>query len=608
MIQSVTLSGSSVEGLEPTNHKSPRGSLLSSSDLDYMLQLGPVHWEGTDAVCGGSQETTAGSEMTRGPTSSDPGRQDDEAVPRLRVASTDNPGFVLLYQVKEEECKHQDEHLFSGESLRQLIKRFFLLRDFVGVTSCGPATNVGFDAFFGGLDMVPCLRASWWPSEEFFQRSRARDWPPAAVRDDIRQFGIHLVPVGAKGSSTEQHEFRVSFSRAEAVCAWHLLPPERCSLIALKTCKTALGPEGKPVKSYYMKTALFWLCQDSDVNQWTSIKQGMLMIIDYLERAIDSRYLGCFFWSEINLFRPLSPADLAAMRHTLSLLRRNMTRLLAHGLSSYIEMHLAPIILREPCQQLSERQLRVCLARGLMCVAVLTGFTEAMLSNSSIESSLIPTFLRSASVAELAVILHRYRLQNYMFLALTMAPADVLAQCRLTSLGDDMYSWDTAPLMDLLTHEDLMWLLGNPGAVHAWLQVRERLPAGLGSPGVLADILLNPPRRAEVLRHSVPYVWTASMQAVCKVTNRRFPGHQRFEVIRRRELAHWLCYCVVAFVAFWSLPCPENQWAVSVVDIRSRERARQFLDDPRTRAEHDRLRRSLPDPWRLRQFVFTDSQ
>ena len=71
------------------------------------------------------------------------------------------------------------------------------------------------------------------------------------------------------------------------------------------------------------------------------------MIIDYLDRAIDARYLGCFFWAEINLFRQSPPADLAMMRHTLSLLRRNMTRLLAHELSVYIEQGLAPIILHE---------------------------------------------------------------------------------------------------------------------------------------------------------------------------------------------------------------------------------------------------------------------
>ena len=60
--------------------------------------------------------------------------------------------------------------------------------------------------------------------------------------------------------------------------------------------------------------------------------QGMHMITDYLLNAVETRYLGCFFWSAINLFRQLSPAELAAMRRTLSLLRRNMTRLLAHAL------------------------------------------------------------------------------------------------------------------------------------------------------------------------------------------------------------------------------------------------------------------------------------
>ena len=612
VIQSVMPSGSSVDTLMPLVPAAD--GVKTGSDIDYMVQLGPVLWEKTDAVCSGSQEAAAGSEATLGPAGAGLGLQDDQTAPRLRVVPTENPGFVLLYQAKEEKCKHQDEHLFSASFLRRGMYLFYKAnnaRDF-DMSESGPATafitqcdyGVGID----GVDMVPCLRANWWPSEEFFQRSRVRDWPPAAVRDDIRQFGIHLVPVGAKGSSTELHEFRLSFSRPELVAAWHLLPQQRDSLVMLKVCKSALGLEGKPVKSYYMKTALFWLCQDREVKQWTSLRKGMNMIINYLESAIDARYLGCFFWSEINLFRQSSPADLAAMRHTLGLLRRNMTRLMAHKLSLYIELFLAPIIFRESSRRLSECQLRVCLTRELVATAVRQGLHYSMLPMHKNEKHMIQMLLRSSAAAELAGALHTLRCQqSYLFLALTVAPADVMAQCRLTALGDDMFSWDAAPLVALLTYEDLEGLVGDPGAVHVWLQEQRRLPAGLSTPRARADLLLNPSLLAEALCECAPEKLLSLLLAghmAVQYPESVIPPASYEDAVRQTQQKTDIWQTLAVFE---SLPRHGNQ-SVLFQCISFWESERQFLDDPSTRTEYDRLRRSLPDPWKLWQFVFTNSR
>ena len=144
------------------------GNVTTRSDVDCMLQLGPVLWEKTDAVCGGPQEAAAGSEATLGPTGNGLGQQDDQSVPRLRVVPTENPGFVLLYQVKGHQCTHQDEHLFSGDSIRQLNQRYCLIKRPGQLTGgSGPATSYSCDEPFDGYDMVPCLRANWWPRRSF---------------------------------------------------------------------------------------------------------------------------------------------------------------------------------------------------------------------------------------------------------------------------------------------------------------------------------------------------------------------------------------------------------------------------------------------------------
>ena len=371
----------------------------------------------------------------------------------------------------------------------------------------------------------------------------------------------------------------------------------------LKLCKDKLGPYGKPVKSYYMKTALFWLCQDTDVEQWTGTMHGMRMILDYLEKAIDARYLGCFFWSEINLFRQLSPADLAAMRHTLSLLRRNMTRLLVQDISPHINT-MAQLISHEPSEQPLERQLRVCLARYMLIMAIRDGLRFRGPHIDTDTTRIIQEDIQVGVALERTCALQLRLNQSCMFLALTVAPADIMDQCRLTSLGDDVYSWDAAPLIGLLTQKDLKVLLGDPAAVDAWLKERHGLPADLSSARARADLLLSPALLDKALRESVPRRRENDMRQMFKPSSFIMPT-VTFDEDSRNHQKLWTCKTTVD--VFQSLPRQENQ-SVLCHYINSWEAARQFLADPRTRAEYERLRRCRLDPWRLRQYVFTDSQ
>ena len=247
-IQSRSQSGSSIEGLMSPARVDDSSTVEGTiaSDTDIMLQLGPVRWTapGTHGEC---PEGTEG-ERAGGATAQGARDRSETSIPSLTAIPTENPGFVLLLQEKESGCTHQDRRYFTAESVRQLIYDYCtMLVDAGELTLTGPATSfhsVTLDRFErDGFDMVPCLRALWWPSDEFFKRQRTCDWPPASARDDIEDFGIHLVPVGAKGSETEREEWRLSFSRAEVVAARHLSPEQQLSIIMSKACKTALGPQ-----------------------------------------------------------------------------------------------------------------------------------------------------------------------------------------------------------------------------------------------------------------------------------------------------------------------------------------------------------------------------
>ena len=181
------------------------------------------------------------------------------------------------------------------------------------------------------VDEVACLLVPvWWFSDELFTRNRRYNWPPKAMLDDIRRYGLHLVPVGATGSSTEKLQWRLSFSRAEVLIASDLTDLQRCAVIAFKICKTALEEKGKVIKSYFIKTALLWLCEQTPREDWTSVTQGVLKLLDYLDHAVSAGYLPCFFWSRINLLQFVTQADREAMKKALKAVRHHYRRLLTY--------------------------------------------------------------------------------------------------------------------------------------------------------------------------------------------------------------------------------------------------------------------------------------
>ena len=469
--------------------------------------------------------------------------------------------------------------------------------------------------------MVPCLRAPRWPSDEFFKRRRTCDWPPAATRDEIEDFGMHLVPVGAKGSRTEREEWRLSFSRAEVVVAWHLTPTQLLSLILSKACKTALGPKGKEVKSYYLKTALFWLCQETPSHQWKSAMQGLMLMMDYLEKAINDRHLPCFFWTGINLLNKSTLDELDAMRQTVGLIQRHATRLVAHELSPMIEGLLSDRLLNHPADSLTEDQLRACFTGQLVADAVEMGIFSVLMSSSSCDDVLHRALLQSSAKEELASRLHRLgphlNMQSYLLQALMAAPDDVKVRCRLTSRGDGMYSWDAGPLVALLTPSDLQRLVFDPAAVSAWLERQHRLPperlptglpADLNSPRAWADLLLNPPLLARALRESVPVWWDIKL---CLMRDGLFFKVRHptqtlppFVVIKRSVFKSDAEEQMFASGPQRRLHIDPDQTPLSKV-LHLKDYTKRFFANPSTEVEYNKIRTSLPDSWRLRQYKFS---
>ena len=627
-IQGCSVSGSSIEGLMGLPRFGGIGGAVATrgSAVDVMVQLGPVRWaESTAGEC----PDIAERKDDFGAASLHVTDQEGTSTPCLTAVPTENPGFVLLLQEKEHGCRHQGRHCFTAESVRQLVYDYCTLTMDVTeeLTPTGPATSFHTKSInvveWDGYDIVPCLRVPRWPSDEFFNRRRTCDWPPASVRDDIRDFGIHLVPVGAKGSRTERLEWRLSFSRAEVVAVWHMTPEQLLSLVVSKSCKGRLGPEGKAVKSYYLKTTLLWLCQETPAEQWRSIMQGVMMMMDFLEKAISDRCLPCFFWTGINLLQKSSPDELDAMRRTVSLIRLHSGRLLADWLPPHLEARFGTKLLHHPAGRLSEDQVRTCLAAALVLSSVQVGISlvlEGELNLHMHGDYVIVLFLRSSAREEFGRYLREMgpyaQVQVGLFEALMVAPDDLAARCRLISRGDGLFSLDAAPLIELLTPSDLQMLLGDPAAVSAWLQRQRRLPPGqrpaglppdLNSPRARADLLLNPLLLARALRESVPALWQPML---CMMQKKFcvFPKSSEmyipsFAAVKRMRLVG-KSEGETASRLYRHLHMDRKTALERAACLR--EITERFLAESSTEDEYERVRTQIPDSWRLLQFAFAN--
>ena len=608
------ISGSMAEGL--SNLPRPP-KYQSTSDMDIMVELGPVHWTSLVPEKIGPVESTAGGRPPA--ATANPSSPDSDPVPRLAIVETENPGFVLVLQERREDCPHQERRPFRAEAVTQLFRDYQTVAMGENVTHCytkGPACSFKKPTTetceISDFDEVACLHVPvWWFSDEFFARHRRYNWPPKLLRRDIRQNGLHLVPVGAPGSDTEKIEWRLSFSRAELVLISQLTDMQRCSAIAFKICRAALGGEGNVIKSYFVKTALLWQCEETPTEEWTSVIQGVLKLLDFLDEAVIKNSLPCFFWSRINLFQFCSRTDQKAMKKALGDIRHHLTRFLVREVC-LLNLNLQKMLAGRK-GRLSEFQLRVRLTRWVIVTGVRNITVRHMArfaADSLLEQSYTPDEVR-----RLRNSCNYWRLlQQRLYQALAVAPINVYRQVRFfSSVKRSIHvRRDAAPLLALLTERDLKKLLGDPDAVRAWLRRHHQVPETERSGGTLhtdldrCDLLLDTPLMIRILKRAVPHKYIAYKKRADELPHSDakllVPDAEKASHETRQLSAQWRKLSDDLQVKLGL----ERQTALRMAHDVGIE-LQQLCEDPETLAEHDRTRRCLSDPWHLSHFFLGDS-
>ncbi|XP_052076204.1 uncharacterized protein LOC127714220 [Mytilus californianus] len=125
----------------------------------------------------------------------------------------------------------------------------------------------------GLLDFAYCLHSKLWitPAKQWVTRSN-NSWPRYDVKQAIVKHGVLFVAVGVKGSSQEELEWRISFSVGEKLLMYSFTHTQLLCYALLKILLKFVIVLDKDCKellcSYFMKTILFWICEELPSSIW----------------------------------------------------------------------------------------------------------------------------------------------------------------------------------------------------------------------------------------------------------------------------------------------------------------------------------------------------
>ncbi|XP_063447598.1 uncharacterized protein LOC134727148 [Mytilus trossulus] len=166
-----------------------------------------------------------------------------------------------------------------------------------------------------GVDHLFCFRAMLWPdvANSWLTRNRISSmWPPSDVILNSVSQGILLVPIGSKFGSTEDcsYEWRISFSLQERDLIYSFNNTQVLCYTVFKYLKNDLL-KILGLCSYFIKTAIFWLCEELDNSMW--IPKHFVQCLHEIQRRLIYwfRYGYCphYFITENNLFEGLLPEE-----------------------------------------------------------------------------------------------------------------------------------------------------------------------------------------------------------------------------------------------------------------------------------------------------------
>ncbi|XP_063411847.1 uncharacterized protein LOC134694730 [Mytilus trossulus] len=189
-------------------------------------------------------------------------------TPIVMDISDTNPGFTKLKLYEQRHMYHinQWRETVNGETyISSKLFREHGLRSSMIIH--GPCQSFPGDIY----DLAFCLRCKEWvtPAHQWVFRSRST-WPDHGLVMSVIKEGVLFVPIGCKGSLDEDLEWRISFSMAEKQLIFSFSHTQLLCYALLKIILKDIikGKHGDLICSYFLKTILFWVFEESRPSDW----------------------------------------------------------------------------------------------------------------------------------------------------------------------------------------------------------------------------------------------------------------------------------------------------------------------------------------------------
>ncbi|XP_071154877.1 uncharacterized protein [Mytilus edulis] len=158
-------------------------------------------------------------------------------------------------------------------------------------------------------DLAFCLRSKYLPYNASPWEMRCRkQWPSNVVIDKIKQYGCLLVPIGPKNVSASNILWRLSFSMAEKQLVHSFNYTQFLCYALLKITLKRIINTNNDIKellcSYFMKTALFWVSEEVDIDtfQIPKLYTCFFLCLNKLISWVKNCYCPNYFIPEHNMF------------------------------------------------------------------------------------------------------------------------------------------------------------------------------------------------------------------------------------------------------------------------------------------------------------------
>ena len=157
------------------------------------------------------------------------------------------------------------------------------------------------------IDTALTLRCRSWIrlAQSWISRSRSF-WPSNAVLKAIVGFGVLLVPIGCRGSPSEDIEWRISFSVSEKLLIQSFTHTQMLCYAAMKCIlKDIIQPKHPEILcSYFIKSIMLWLAEENNVSFWTprNMTSCLESCLKRLLYCVEYKICLHYFLPEVNFF------------------------------------------------------------------------------------------------------------------------------------------------------------------------------------------------------------------------------------------------------------------------------------------------------------------